>query len=252
MPKFFISKEDIQGSYILIQHDVHHITHVLRKSVGDTLTVCDGRGTDYECVILEIAPLEERVVARIESRTVSDTEPETKITLFQSMPKADKMEFVLQKGIEIGISAFQPFYSERSLIHLDHAKAKQKVERWNKIAEAAAKQSGRGTVPPVEEVLTFKDVLAKLSEYELNLVCYEDARKVSLNKILTQTKEKLGRVPKSVSVFIGPEGGFAPHEVDQLVESGALICGLGPRILRTETAGMAAACLILYEYGQME
>lgn len=252
MPKFFISKEDIQGSYILIQHDVHHITHVLRKGVGDTLTVCDGRGTDYECVILEIAPLEERVVARIESRSVSDTEPTTKITLFQSMPKADKMEFVLQKGIEIGISSFQPFYSERSLIHLDSTKAKQKVERWNKIAEAAAKQSGRGMVPAVEEVLTWKEALGKLKDYELNLVCYEDARKVSLKQILQETREKLGRAPKSVSVWIGPEGGLAPQEVDLLTQNGAVICGLGPRILRTETAGMAAACLILYEYGQME
>ena len=252
MPKFFISKEDIQGSYILIQHDVHHITHVLRKGVGDSLTVCDGRGMDYTCVILEITPGEDRVVAKVESTQHSDTEPTTKITLFQSMPKADKMEFVLQKGIEVGISSFQPFFSERSLIHLDTGKAKQKVERWNKIAEAAAKQSGRGLVPPVYEVATFKEAVKKLEEFDLNLLCYEDARKTSLKTILRETEQKLGHVPASVSVWIGPEGGFAPSEVDLLTKLGAKLCGLGPRILRTETAGMTAASLILYEYGQME
>lgn len=247
MPKFFISTEDLQGSFLVIRHDVHHIVNVLRKSEGDVITVCDGLGTDYDCRIISIDPNEESLVCHIEETRHSGTEPDVNITLYQSLPKGDKMETVIQKSVELGVSRFVPYYSERSLIHLDDKKAQQKVQRWQTISESAAKQSGRGLIPRVEDVHTFKKVLTEVPDYDLAIVFYEDACHTSLKQLLKETAQKNG-IPKKVGIWIGPEGGFAGSEVEALKAAGCKVCGLGSRILRTETAGMAAAAMILYEY----
>ncbi len=248
MPKFFVTREDIQGPLIVVRKDVHHIVNVLRKEVGDQLILCDGLGNDYTCQIVDISPGEDQLVAKIMDMNRSVSEPEVVITLYQSLPKGDKMELILQKGVELGISRFVPFYSERSLIHLDEKRGQQKVDRWQKITEAAAKQCARGLIPEVEPIHSYKQVLDEITEYDLAVLCYEHERAVSLKTLLTRQKQ----VPKKISIYIGPEGGFADKEVEDLIGAGASVCSLGPRILRTETAGFTAASLILYQYGQME
>lgn len=248
MPKFFVTREDIQGPMIVVRKDVHHIVNVLRKEVGDQLILCDGLGNDYTCQIIDISGSEDQLVAKIVDMNRSVSEPAVTITLYQSLPKGDKMELILQKGVELGISRFVPFYSERSLIHLDEKRGRQKVERWQKITEAAAKQCSRGLIPTVEPIHSYPQVLAEVKDYELAVLCYEHERAVSLKTLLSRQDH----MPKTVSVYIGPEGGFAESEVEDLISSGANVCGLGPRILRTETAGFTAASLILYQYGQME
>lgn len=249
MPKFFITPEDVQGSFIVIRQDVHHIVNVLRKSEGDMLTVCDGQGMDYHCEIMQIAPGEDNLICKIMDKSKSETEPDVEITLYQSLPKGDKMEMVIQKGVEVGISRFVPYYSERSLIHLDEKKAHQKVQRWQAISESAAKQSGRGLIPVVEEVRTFRQMLKEIASYDLPLLFYENATHASLKQYLRQVEAEKG-IPGKVAVWIGPEGGFSDGEVRMLKEAGCQVCGLGSRILRTETAGMAAAVMILYHFDQ--
>ena len=251
MPKFFISREDIQGSYIVIRHDVHHIVHVLRKQTGDTLTVCDGLSMDYDCRILQIDSGEESIICQITDSRRSDAEPNVAVTLYQSLPKGDKMEYVIQKSVELGVSRIVPYYSERSLIHLDSKKAAQKVTRWNAIAEAAAKQSGRGLIPEVDFVHTFKQAAEEAAKYDLAILFYEKAQDISLKQVLTEAQTRLGRKPETVGIWIGPEGGFAPEEAKKLEEAGCATAGLGSRILRCETAGMMACAMILYHYDAM-
>lgn len=245
MPKFFIGMEDVQGDFLTIREDAHHILHVLRKEKGDLITVCDGQGQDYECEIFSAAA--EEIKCKILKRYPCKAEPEVAITLFQGLPKAEKMEWILQKGVELGVCGFVPVISERSVVKLEKKKAESKRVRWNKIAEAAAKQSGRGVLPQVYPVVSLKECIKTFDNYDLVLVLYEETRDESLKKILREMK----KIPKRVAIWVGPEGGWAPEEVKTLLEADAVTAGLGPRILRTETAGMAAAALILYEYNQM-
>ncbi len=237
--------EDVQGDSLVIREDAHHILHVLRKELGDHLTVCDGHGQDYECEIVSASAGE--VCCRILHQQNAETEPAVKLTLFQGLPKAEKMEWLLQKGVEIGISEFVPVATERSVVKLDGKKAEGKLVRWNKIAQSAAKQSGRGILPEVKNVMTVAQAIKIFDKYDMILVLYEEDRGRSLKVILREQKA----VPEKIALWIGPEGGFDPSEVEQLVRAGAVTAGLGPRILRTETAGMTAAALILYEYDQM-
>lgn len=244
MARFFIEKEDIQGEILCVREDAHHILHVLRLGIGDHLTLCDGDGTDYECHIESIE--EDQVLCRAEDRKRADTEPEVEITLFQGLPKSDKMEWIIEKGVEAGICHFIPVEMARCVSRPEGKKAAAKVERWNKISRAAAKQCQRGRIPKVEMPLSTAQVLRRLSEYDLVLVCYEEERRNSLKDILR------GRyMPQKIAVLIGPEGGLEADEVKRYQDAGAVIAGLGPRILRTETAGLIAGALILYEYDQM-
>ncbi len=237
--------EDVSGDSLVIREDAHHILHVLRKEKGDIITVCDGQGQDYECEIVSASA--DQVNCRVLKRVTAETEPLVKITLFQGLPKAEKMEWLLQKGVEIGICEFVPVAMERSVVKLDGKKAESKLARWNKIAQSAAKQSGRGILPEVQNVVSVTQAIKTFDKYDLILVLYEEDRGQSLKAILREQTH----IPKKVAIWIGPEGGLDPMEVEQLVKAGATTAGLGPRILRTETAGMTAAALVLYEYDQM-
>ncbi|MBO4888266.1 MAG: 16S rRNA (uracil(1498)-N(3))-methyltransferase [Firmicutes bacterium] len=248
MPKFFVTREDVQGNYIVIHKDTHHILHVLRKGKGDQLEICDGKNTDYLCEILEIARDESQIICKVLKKVTSSAESSVRITLYQGLPKADKMELILQKGTEIGIHDFVPFESSRTIVHLDTKKAGGKIDRWNKIAESAAKQSGRGNIPVVRPVLSFAQAVeTAISENDLVLVCYEAEKKNALKTILRGVDTK----PQKIALLIGPEGGFSEEEIRKILAAGGQAVTLGPRILRTETAGMIAAALILYEYDQM-
>ena len=245
MPKFFISVEDVRDGFLEIREDVHHILHVLRKEVGDTLTVCDGQGVDYKCQILSQDG--EVLRCQILHATPNQAEPEVQITIFQGLPKAEKMEWLLQKGTEIGVSAFVPVATSRSIVKLEGRKADNKVARWKQIAVSAAKQSGRGRIPAVHSVQSLSSAAALLPSFDLNLVLYEEEKNCSLKQIL----RAVSPVPRTVSLWVGPEGGLAAEEVQALTQAGAISVGLGPRILRTETAGMVAAAMTLYEYDSM-
>lgn len=244
MPKFFVSPQDVQGDSILIREESHHILHVLRLGPGDGLLVCDGQGTDYHCVIE--GEEGQGLVCRIRTREPSAVEPQLQVTLFQGLPKAEKMEWIIQKNTELGIAGIVPVMTRRSIVRLDAKKEKSKTERWNKIALAAAKQSGRGRIPAVAEVMSLEEAIGELRRYDRAVVLYEDEKRQSLKQVLSGWEK-----PASLALLIGPEGGWEPEEIERLKAAGTVPAGLGPRILRTETAGQTATALALYHYDEM-
>lgn len=240
MPKFFVEATQIEKNHIrILGEDAKHIATVLRGRVGDALTLCDGMGMDYEC---KISDLEYGVVAEIISKAPCAGEPKTKITLYQGLPKADKMELIIQKCVELGVDRIVAVATERAIVKLDK-KEDKKLERWQKIAESAAKQSGRGKIPQVHnKVLRFKEAVnAAVQELDAVVIPYE---KEEINDIRAFVKEFKGT---SVGIFIGPEGGFSAEEITLAEEAGIGSITLGKRILRTETAGMVATAILLYE-----
>lgn len=239
MPKFFFQKNDIsRGQVQLFGEDEKHIKTVLRAREGEEITLCDGEGMDYQC---RIASLERGVLLDILSQRVCETEPKTKITLYQGLPKADKMELIIQKCVELGVDRIVAVSTERAIVKLDKKEAK-KLERWQKIAEAAAKQSGRGKIPEIgQQVLKFKEAVAEAKELDGAIIPYEREQETGIRQFVQNFKGE------SVGVFIGPEGGFADEEIALAQENGITPITLGKRILRTETAGMTTTAILLYE-----
>ncbi len=243
MPKFFAEKENITDSTILLDgEEAKHILRVLRMQVGDCLTVCDGEGMDYEA---EIEKTEKNfLTARILEKKPSPAESRVKITLFQCLPKASKMEYVIQKCTELGIYKIIPCISERCVVKLNsEADAEKKVERWQSVAKAAAKQSGRGILPQVETPVTFAEAVKMLGQYSLAFIPYENERDVTLKTLLRDAQAL-----KDAAFIIGPEGGFAPQEIELALKNGIRPVTLGSRILRTETAGEAVVSMMNYEF----
>ena len=241
MPRFFVAAEAISGEEIHITgEDAKHIKTVLRSKVGEELTVSDGAGWDYSCVIAAFEGKE--ILCKITGRAKSLSEPKTKITLFQGLPKGDKMELIIQKCVELGVSEIVPVMTKRTVVKLDK-KEEKKIERWQKIAEAAAKQSGRGIIPQIGNVLSFPAAVQKASAAGHGLIPYELEQEKGIRDFVGQFQGD------TLSIFIGPEGGFDEDEVKMAAEAGIMPVTLGKRILRTETAGMAAAAILLYELG---
>jgi 16S rRNA (uracil1498-N3)-methyltransferase len=247
MTRFFIPAEQIKDNFIFLRgSDRHHLLNVLRREVGSKITVLNGRGAEYEVVIREIGP--DFVTGEIVAVINRVTEPRIKIRLAQSLPKADKFELLLQKNTEIGVSSFQPMFTERSTIKLERGTILKKEERWGKIISEAAEQAGRKIIPELEPVRNWKQVMDTLSDQPgLILIPWEGERESSLKKVLEGTSE----TPEMVTIFIGPEGGFSQNEVNQARDRGAVPVTLGPRILRTETAGLVVATAILYHFGDL-
>lgn len=241
MPKFFFNKNDIsRGQMQLFGEDEKHIKTVLRAREGEELTLCDGEGMDYQC---RIVSLERGVLLDILSNEVCETEPKTKITLYQGLPKADKMELIIQKCVELGVDRIVAVSTERAIVKLDKKESK-KLERWQKIAEAAAKQSGRGKIPEIgQQVLKFKEAVVEARELDGAIIPYEKEQETGIRQFVQ------GFQGESIGVFIGPEGGFAEEEIALAQENGITPITLGKRILRTETAGMMTTALLLYELG---
>lgn len=241
MPKFFCEPKDIQGGQIRLSgEDAKHIKTVLRAKEGELLTVCDGAGTDYQCRILSVA---EGVLAEILSQQPCETEPKTKLTLYQGLPKADKMELIIQKCVELGVDRIVAVSTERAIVKLDKKESK-KLERWQKIAEAAAKQSGRGKIPEIgQRVLRFSEAVAEAKTLDGAIIPYEKEQERGIRQFVA------GVQGERIGIFIGPEGGFAEEEIALAEENGVTPITLGKRILRTETAGMTTVALLLYELG---
>jgi 16S rRNA (uracil1498-N3)-methyltransferase len=245
MIRFFIPAAQIQGDRVTLQGgDHHHLLNVLRKSVGDEIEILNGKGERYVARIAEIHS--GQTVAEIVRSTGIQTESRIPIRLVQSLPKADKFEWILQKNTELGVSDFLPVISERSLIKLDAATQIKKRERWEKIIKEAAEQSGRAIIPHLQPVLEWREFPGRFPS-GLVLLPWEGEQKRSLKDVLGAT----GEIPRELSVIIGPEGGFARTEVERLRGLGAVTVTLGPRILRTETAGLVAVAAILYHYGEL-
>ena len=246
MPRFFIRQDQIENNIInIVGDDAHHIARSLRMATGDSVTVCDSQGNEYDCVIAGFED-DKRVELTIESKKPPQSEPPCRIALFQALPKADKLDTVIQKAVECGASEIVPFESERCVVRAKADAEDRKTERRARIAAEAAKQCGRSILPTVRRTVSFGDMLSLASAYDLVLFCYEGEGTLPLGRILSEkmVRGENGEYP-SVAIVIGSEGGFSPKEVDAAMKHSMICTGLGKRILRTETAsGFALACIV--------
>lgn len=235
--------DDITGSYARITGpDAHHLSRVMRAKVGEEVTLCDGKGTDYAARITDVGP--EAVMLEVLNAAPSDAEPRLKVTLFVAYPKQDKLETIIQKGVELGAVAVQPFVSRFCVAA--PKKEEQKLERRRRIAFEAAKQCGRGIVPAVEAPVEFSALPGLLAGYDRAILLYEKGG--------VPLWDALAAVPDcgSVALITGSEGGFAPDEAETLKAAGAVVVGLGPRILRCETAPTAVLAAVMAMTGNLE
>jgi 16S rRNA (uracil1498-N3)-methyltransferase len=241
MHRFYATPGDIRDNIITIRgSDVNHIRNVLRMRKGDKLIICDGQGKDYYCIIDSADT--ECVMAIINSSAESDRELSSKITLFQGLPKADKMEQIIQKAVELGVYEIIPVMTARSVVRLDDKKKEAaRLKRWQAIAESAAKQSQRGIIPGIGAVTDFKSALEKAKGMDMAIIPYENERGM---KATVAVMDSLASC-RTIGVFIGPEGGFEEQEISLARELGIIPVSLGRRILRTETAGICALSMML-------
>ncbi len=246
MPKFFVTSDKIKDDRIIIDtEDAKHISRVLRMGEGDMLTVCDSQGTDYEAEIVSLG--QQEIVCKINSKSESVSEPNIRVTLFQGLPKASKMEYIIQKTTELGITEIVPAKLSRCVAKIDNKKDEaKKFDRWQKISESAAKQSGRGIIPKISPIMTLDEIIEKSKEFDLFFVPYECEEQKTLREVLLSKKDV-----KSVGFLIGPEGGFDIAETEKLRNAGIDTVTLGKRILRTETAGEAVLAMTMYEIGDI-
>ncbi|MGI6372829.1 MAG: 16S rRNA (uracil(1498)-N(3))-methyltransferase [Caldicoprobacterales bacterium] len=252
MSRYFIDAAHIVDSHIEITgEDAGHILRVLRYEPGDSIILCDGAGLDYPAVIIETG--KDRLIARLGDGYPSKGEPDAKVVLYQGIPKSSKMDIIIQKCVELGIHSIIPLNTSRTVVNLSEAKKIHKrVERWQKIAREAAKQSNRGMIPQIGFPVDFSDLVTSAAhpiklipwegEVNLGLKCYFDKHK---NDIYKEDRTEIG-------VIIGPEGGLSYEEIDLAKKCGWVTVTLGPRILRTETAGIAALAVIMSYMGEME
>lgn len=241
MPRFFVPGT-IADAVSLIGEDAAHVARSLRMTPGETLTLCDGAGTDYFCVITSVSP--EEVQLRVERSEPSRSEPDVAVTLFQGLPKGEKMEWIVQKSVELGAARIVPYLAARSISRPDGAAAQKKAQRWQKIADEAAKQSQRGALPRVDAPISFEQAVREAVHCERMLVFYEGGGR--------PLRELLSEKPRSLALFVGPEGGFDRDEVETLQSLGAETVTLGSRILRTETAPLAALSAVMFATGNLE
>ncbi|WP_099205084.1 16S rRNA (uracil(1498)-N(3))-methyltransferase [Scatolibacter rhodanostii] len=243
MPRFFIDTPLGDATQFLLDgENGRHISRSLRMKTGDELVLCDKLGTDYECEIQSFQ--EDMVVVKILSAKTNETEPATKIHLYQSLPKKDKLESVVQKVTELGCISITPVESERCISKLTDKNTDKKLARLQKIALEAAKQSGRGIIPLIHSPLSFNKAIKQAAAQGDVLFFYEKGG--------TPLSTAIAHAGNTISVFIGPEGGYAQEEADFAIQHKAIVCTLGKRILRTETAPVAALSALLFAKGDME
>ena len=245
MPRFFVSESQInrgENTEIKITgEDASHISRSLRMKTGDSISVCDMAGIEYNCVISSIDA--DTVTAVVSSSGHSQNEPPYKVVVYQSLCKGDKFDTVVQKAVELGAFSIVPVLTSRSTVRLKKEECMKKIVRWQRIAEAAAKQCGRGLIPEVREMLDFREAADAASCSDISLFCYEGERDVRLPDVLGKQP-----VPSEISVFIGPEGGFSINEAEYAVKAGMTAVSFGKRILRTESASGFVLSCISYEY----
>lgn len=248
MPKFFVRDDQINDNKIyIVGEDVNHISNVLRMKVGDEFQVCNSDTTENYNV--EIKSFEkEKITCSIINKMKSEAESDINLKIFQGIPKSDKMELIIQKSTELGIKELIPVDMERCVSKISGKDEKKKIDRWQKISEVAAKQSGRDMIPKIHNVIKINDIVKVISDFDMMIVPYEKAEGYSFKDAIEEIKE-YDKSNINIGIVIGPEGGFEPSEIEQLREAGAKIVTLGKRILRTETVALAMSSVIMYELG---
>ena len=250
MHRFFVPREAFTGERAVVtdRPAVHHLRNVLRLRPGDTVVLLDNAGWEHETVLQEVTPT--RFTGQVRQRQLCAHEPRTKITLYQSVLKGERFEWTLQKATEIGVSAFVPVLSDRCVVQNATQLSPHKLERWARVIQAAAEQSRRGRMPPLLPTTLLATACEQVHRAgTLALIPWEEGGR-PLRQALAEADRD--RRPFNVALFVGPEGGFAPAEVELARGYGLLPVSLGPRILRAETAGLVAAAVVLYQYGDMD
>ena len=244
MYNFFVNETEKQGNcFIITESDFNHISNVLRMKTGDEILVsCNGKSN-----LCEIEIFSDYVKAEIIEEDYHNTNLPIKIHLFQGLPKSDKMELIIQKAVELGVEEITPVEMNRCVVKIEEKKKKSKKERWQSIAESAAKQSKRVVIPKVNDIISYKQFLEKAEELSVLLVPYEN------KDGMKATKEALSEIKAgdTVGIIIGPEGGFDEKEIDLVTEKNGKTISLGSRILRTETAAIASVTMCML-YAEME
>lgn len=244
MFQFFVDKTRIceeEGTAYITGPDVNHISHVLRMKPGEQFYVNDGTNNGkYLCALQSVSA--EQAICGILQKITDTSELPCEIVLYQGLPKADKMELIIQKAVELGVSRIVPVAMKRSVVKLDEKKAQAKISRWQGIAEAAAKQSKRDVIPQIDGVKSLKEALREAADFEVSMMPYENAEGMAYTRSLMEGI----RPGQRVAIFIGPEGGFEDSEVEAALQAGTRPVTLGRRILRTETAGLAVLSMLVY------
>jgi 16S rRNA (uracil1498-N3)-methyltransferase len=243
LPRFFVMPSAISGDSATLDSAVaHQVRHVLRMRAGERVVLLDNSGQEFVVELGETAGRE--ITGRVLESRASPAEPRVRLTLYPALLKGDKFEWLLQKGTELGIAAFQPVLCERSV---RTGAGEQKGERWQRIVREAAEQSERGIVPSLGATIPFSAALERVSPDALTLIPYEEEHALSLRAVLSSHSSAT-----HINLLIGPEGGFTPEEIASAQARGAIAVTLGPRILRAETAGIAAAAAVMYALGEMD
>lgn len=241
MQHFFVTPDQVKEERVYIEgSDVNHMKNVLRMRVGEEVMISDGNNRTYRCAVQEYG--EDITILKILERGLVDTELPSRIYLFQGLPKQDKMELIVQKAVELGVYQVIPVATKRCVVKLDEKKAAKKVERWQQIAESAAKQAGRGYIPEIHSVMNYRKALEYAGKLDVVLIPYELADSMQETKQIIDTI----RPGQSIGIFIGPEGGFEQEEVERAIDCGARVITLGRRILRTETAGLTTLSVLMF------
>ena len=242
MTRFFVSEQEMQPNFIVLTGENANHAKVLRLKLGEQLTVCNGKGDECLCTISDVSANQISLV--VNSRQKSSTEAVVKVRVYISFPKSDKLEHVIQKATELGAYEIIAFPSARCVSKPNESSISKKLERWNKIAQSAAEQSGRGCVPSVSVLPSFAAALKQAVESDISILFYENEHATTLRMALEEKQFK------TISILTGPEGGLEEREVALAKESGMRICTLGSRILRCETAPLCALSAIMYASGE--
>ena len=242
MARFFVSPDAMQGDFLVLTGENAAHAKVLRLKCGEQVTVCDGVGNECQCTISDVNATQISLV--VVNRQCSATEPAVKASVYMAFSKGDKFEHVVQKATELGAFEIVAFPSARCVSRPDEKSITKKLDRWQKIAAAAAEQSGRGYIPEVIVLCSYKEALTRASQADLSILFYENERASTLRKALSANEYK------TISLLTGPEGGLEPFEVQQALENGLQVCTLGSRILRCETAPLCALSAVMYDSGE--
>lgn len=242
MIRFFVDPEEMQPEFMVLTGENAQHAKVLRLKCGEEVLVCDGQGTECLCAVSDVS--DGRISLVVKHRRESETEARVKVSVYMAFPKADKLEHVIQKATELGAWEIVAFPSARCVSRPDEKSLKKKLERWQKIAESAAQQSGRGRIPEVLTLPSYKAALQRAASADKALLFYENERATTLRMALSEGEYT------SVSLLTGPEGGLEESEVKQAMDAGLQVCTLGKRILRCETAPLCALSAVMYDAGE--
>lgn len=249
MPKFFVNKEQIEDETIKITgKDVNHIKNVLRMKKEEEIQIgIQEIKKDAICKIEEIN--NEEIICKIIKMEKNEVESNIEVTIYQGLPKSDKMELIIQKAVELGVYEIYPTKLKRCIVKLEGKDERKKIERWQKISEVASKQSGRGIIPKIQNITNINVIAKEISKYNILLVAYEEEKENTIKQELKKLKEEINKTNEKIKigVVIGPEGGIEKEEIQKLKENGAKIITLGKRILRTETVALNVLSNIMYE-----